>query len=362
MLKAAAYLILAGALATQAQTPNYKVELPKDSPLVLVSDDWGASSAAPRGGAFVIDLDASLSFRNTGARRVRSVTLSVLAQELTPGGKGSVAVPSLDVIPGDTFPVRIDLHLLRPLGGGGPQIVVALDGVLFDDLSFYGPDKLNSRRTMTVWEMEARRDRKYFKSVLAQAGAEGLRNEMLASLDRQADRPQYGVQVMRGRSTNADPERQVQFAFLHLPDAPVDPTGGLARVAGNEVRAPRVDVQSRSERTIRHLEIGWIVEDQSGRKFLAGSVPADLNLAPKGSTEVLEDAALRFPDVKALHGMTGFVSSVEFSDGSCWIPSRAALDDPLLKRVASPSPEEQRRARIYKTKGLDALVAELKKF
>jgi hypothetical protein len=28
---------------------------------------------------------------------------------------------------------------------------------------FYGPDRLNSRRSMTGWELEARRDRRHFR-------------------------------------------------------------------------------------------------------------------------------------------------------------------------------------------------------
>ena len=42
--------------------------------------------------------------------------------------------------------------------------------MIFDDLNFYGPNRLNSKRTMTFWEMEARRDRQYFKQVLAASG------------------------------------------------------------------------------------------------------------------------------------------------------------------------------------------------
>jgi hypothetical protein len=354
---------LAIALAAGAQTLSRKIELPKDSPVTLVSADWGESSATPRGGAFLVDVHAGLSLRNSSQRRIRGVTLAVVAQEVTPGGKGSVSVPSLDVAPGDTFPVRIDLPLLRPLGAGaGPLVEVQLDGVLFDDLNFYGPDKLHSRRTMTVWELEARRDRRYFKTLLETAGREGLQKEMLASLARQADRPQPGVQMVRGRATNTDPEREVQFAFLHFPESPVQPTDGMARIAGNEARAPRLEVRNLSDRPIRHLEIGWIVEDQQGREFLAASVPADLNLAPGRSSQVFEDAALRFDQRTSIQGMTGFVSSVEFADGSYWIPSRSALEDPKLRRLAPPSPEEQRLAQIYRKKGLAALVEELKKF
>ena len=89
-----------------------------DSPVTLVSADWGESSATARGGAFLLDVHAALSLRNSSQRRIRAVTLAVLAQEVTPGGKGSVSIPSLDVAPGETFPVPIDLPLLRPLGAG----------------------------------------------------------------------------------------------------------------------------------------------------------------------------------------------------------------------------------------------------
>ncbi|MCX6637267.1 MAG: hypothetical protein NT090_19610 [Acidobacteria bacterium] len=176
--------LLAAASAAWAQAPDarssVKINLPPDSPVTLVSADWGESRATPRGGAMQLDLHASLQLRNAGPRRVRGVTLLVLAQDVTPGGKASVSAPSLDVGAAEVFPVRIDLRLLRPLGAG-PLVEVGLDGVLFDDLSFYGPDRLNSRRSMTSWELEARRDRRHFKSILEAQGAEGLRNQVLAS-------------------------------------------------------------------------------------------------------------------------------------------------------------------------------------
>jgi hypothetical protein len=294
---------------------------------------------------------------------VRAITLSVISQEVTPGGKGSVSVPSLDVAPGEVFPLAVDLKLLRPLGGaGGTAVEVRLDGLLFDDLSFYGADKLNSRRTLTVWELEARRDRQYFKKLLDTAGRDGLQKDMLDSLNRQADRPQPGVQMVRGRATNADPERELNFAFLQLPDSPLEPTSGMAHITGNEARAPRVEVHNRSERPIRHFEIGWIVKDQQGREFLAASMPSDVNLLPGRSSQVIQEGGLRFPERTAIQSMTGFVSSVEYGDGSYWIPSRASLNDSKLRRVVAPSPEEQRLSQIYLKKGLVGLVEELKKF
>jgi hypothetical protein len=359
-----AALFVAGVLTAGAQTLTRKIDLPADSPVTLVSADWGDSKATPRGGAYLVEVHAALSLRNSSARRIRAITMVVLAQEVTPGGKGSVSLPSLDVAPGETFPLRIDLPLLRPMvaGPGGPAVEVRLDGVLFDDLNFYGPDKLHSRRTMTVWELEARRDRKYFKTLLEQAGRDALQNEMINSLARQAERPQAGVQMVRGRATNADPEREVKFAFLQVPDAPVEPMGGLAHISGNEARAPRIEVRNKSDRAIRYLEIGWIVRDQMGREFLAASMPSDLNLAPGRTGQVVEDAALRFPERTSIEGMTGFVSSVGYADGDYWIPSRRALEDPKLRALVSPSPEEQRLASIYRKRGMAGLIEELKKF
>jgi hypothetical protein len=359
-------LALASVAAQAGVLP--KIDLPKDSPVAVISADYGESNESVRGGAMLLDLHAALSLRNSGSRRIRGITMVVTAQDVTPGGKGSVTVTSLDVPAGETFPVRIDLRLLRPLqSGNGVPVLVSLDGVLFDDLGFYGPDKLNSRRTLTLCEYEARRDRQYFKALLASGGPEKVQQEILAGLARQADRPNLDVQMVRGgRATNFEPEKQVQFAFLELPDAPIQPIEGIARIAGTEARAPQLEVKNRSERAVRYLEIGWVLQDRSGREFLAGSVPAQLNLAPGQKSQILSDTALKFPQRPgqplAIEGMTGFVSNVEFSDGSVWIPNRTDLANPRLRKIVGPSAEEQRLTQIYRKHGLKALVEELKKY
>jgi hypothetical protein len=363
-----ALMAIAPAFSQSPQRLIPKIDLPADSPVTMISADWGDTSSTPRGGAFLVDVRAALSFRNTSGKRIRGVTLAVLSQEVTPGGKGSVSVPSLDVGPGETFPINVDLHLLRPIGGlggqaGAPGVEVRLDGVLFDDLNFYGPDKLHSRRTMTVWELEARRDRTYFKKVLETAGGKGLQDAMIDSLTRQAesDAPRGGVQVVRGRATNSDPEREVSFAFLHFPGAPVEASDGMARISGSEARAPRIDVKNQSTRAIRYLEIGWIVKDSEGHEFLAASMPADVNLAAGQSQQVGEDASMKFLHT-SIQGMTGFVSSVGFTDGTYWIPDRGALNNPKMPRAIAPSPEEQRLTQLYRKRGLNVLIEELKKF
>jgi len=363
-----AVLLLAGAAGAWAQgrsPSSLKVNLPGDAPVALVAADWGESRESARGSALLLELHTSLSLRNLSPRRIRGVTLLVLAQAVTPGGKASVSVPGLDVKPGETFPVRLDLRLLRPQGGAGPLVEVQLDGVLFDDLSFYGANRLNSRRQMTVWELEARRDRRYYRSILEAEGPEGLRREMLELL---AERPRLDVQVSHGRATAVAgaSEQPLQFAFLNVPQAPLQLLRGQAWVAGAEARLPQVEAVNRSGRPVRYFEVAWLLRDQQGREFLAGSLPAasGLPLPPGERAQAGQEAALRFSSPAgrplSIQGLTGFLSQAEFADGSLWIPERTALADPRLRRVLPPSPEQQRLAELYRRQGLQALIEDLK--
>ena len=374
-----AILLVAGITALCAQeTPldnSVKINLPPDSPLTLISANLGESHVSQRGSAVVLDLDVTLTLHNASPNRVRGVSLMVTAQEVTPGGKASVSVPSLDVPPNQNFPVRIDLRLLRPAQiAGGPLVQVNLDGVLFQDYSFYGPNRLDSRRTMTAWEMQAQRDRKYFKSILAAHGMEGLKQAMLESLNRQAERPRLDVQVSRGRAVTsaAVGEHNARFAFLRFPDEPVEPVDGWAEIAGNEARNPRIDVRNLSSRQVRSVEIDWIVTDRQGKQYMAGSVPAsgpEFNLKAGSTSRVLQDTALRFARLSndggapvSIAGMTGFVGQVEFADGKVWIPNRESLANAQLLGILEPSPEEQRLTDLYRKKGPKALADELNKF
>ena len=73
--------------------------------------------------------------------------LLLFSTTITPGGKGSVARPCIDVPANAEFTVPVDLRLVRPVQqGAGPLVRVQLDGVLFDDLGFFGPNKLNVQR------------------------------------------------------------------------------------------------------------------------------------------------------------------------------------------------------------------------
>ena len=116
-LTAAIVFLGAASLAAQdAAIPQgaVNVNLPDNSPLSVRSFTVGDSRATARGAALALDLHMAATLFNTGSRRIHGVTLRVVAQEVTLGGKGSVTYPSLNVGPGETFQVRIDMQLMRP--------------------------------------------------------------------------------------------------------------------------------------------------------------------------------------------------------------------------------------------------------
>jgi hypothetical protein len=369
----------AGLLAQDGPLPSgsVSINLTKDSPVTLVKMMQDQSSATARGAAIVLDLHMGITLRNDTPNRIHGIMLRVVSQEATLGGKGSVTYPSLNVGPGEIFPVRIDMQLVRPTQvAAGPLAQVDLDGVLYQDLSFYGPDRLHSKRFLTACELEAQRDREYFKRVLAQAGKEGLRQQILesGSRQRQMDAAPLNVRVVRSgpavTSAALPPEHPEQFAFLRFPDAPVELVEGSAQIAGNEVRSPRIDVLNKSGKPVRYVELGWVLSDPSGRQSIAATLPSperDLYLAPGKKTSMLQETTLRLfssnGQAANVQKMTGFISQVEFTDGKVWVPNRQNLD--ILRdahQVLAPSAEEQRLFNVYLKKNIEGLIEELKKF
>jgi len=211
---------------------------------------------------------------------------------------------------------------------------------------------------MTVWELEAMRDRQYYKEVLQSRGREGLRAEMISSLSRQSDRTQMDARVSSVRATAAIPGRVVQLAFLNAPNAPVVPEQGFARVSNDEARSPFIYMRNQSDRAIESVELGWILKDTRGREYVSGAIPLEVGLAPRASSKVVQDASFRFSEPGgqgiAIASMTGFFSSVQFSDGKMWVPERS-------KFLPTPSPEEQRLVELYLRRGIDVVVEELKR-
>ncbi len=366
---------LAGAVSLCAQdgplpAGSININFPNDSPLTL-QKSADESHASARGAALAIDLHLALTLRNIGPGNVRGLVLRVVSQEAALGGKGSVTLTSLNIPSGDSFPVRIDMQLMRPSqAAAGPLVEVTLDGVLFENLAFYGPNRLGSERALTAAEMEAGRDRQYFKGVLARGGPEALRREVLDSLARQAARPQLDVRVSRGRSVTSaalGPEHTEQFAFLQFPDSPVEAVEGRAQVALNQAREPRIQVRNRSKEAVRYVEVRWLVRDSKGHEYVAAKLPvsAPEGIAPGQTAGDTQETSLQFRrDNQPIEiaGALGFVSQVEFSNGKVWVPARGDLDSGALRDALPPSAEEERLTNLYRRNGLDGLLQELKKY
>lgn len=358
--------------STPAEKGGYlAVEFPHDSPVLPVSFSLGPTTFRPRGVSMALELHASLLLRNTGNKPISGLTLQVDAQDLTPAGKGSVTVPSLDVLPGQVFPVRIDMELLRPFNVAKSDralVQVSLDCALFTDFSSYGPDKLNSRRALMVYELEARRDRHYLAKLVEAGKWAELRQELNFGIE-DLNPQQLGLELLRGARTPVSRAHSVSVGAVTFPNAPVQPLSGAAHVLGNEVGQPEVEVKNTSQKMVRSIEMGWIVRDERGRDFVAGSMPAPLQLRPVQTGTMTEPATLRFSHPSGqpmqIGGLMAYVNDVEFADGQLWIPSRAdingATSDPVLRHALATSPEQQRLEDIYRRKGISGLEEELRK-
>jgi hypothetical protein len=378
-------LVVAGLLSAAAllaqdapiAASSVRIDLPEDSPVAVMKTDTGTSRTTARGAALVLDLNLSLTLRNISNNRIHGVTLRVVSQEVAMGGVGSVFQPGLNVGPGEAFPVHIATKLMRPMQMAVvPLLQVSLDGVLFQDFSFYGPDRLHSRRIMTASEMEAQRDRTALKRLLAQGGNPALKDAVLKILARRDALPEIQGRIVRGHAlTNAGlaaiapPERQEQFAFLQFPDGPIQLLRGSALISGSDARTPSIEVANLTDRPVKYVEVGWVLTDSDGRSYMAGSLPPSdpaFSLAARGTGKVSQENTLEFSTggkPLSIRKVTGFVNQVEFSDGKVWVPSRQNMEsNPLLMQVMEPSVEEERLANLYVTKGLPALVDELKKY
>ena len=345
-------------------------------PVALVSMDSSETVMQPRGGVLVVDLRATIRLRNDGARPIRGVSFGVWTEKETLGGKASVAVPGLYIQPGEIFPLRLVLRLLRPLPVLSENVVsVEVDGLLFDDFRFQGPDKLGSRRRLTVWAMQANRDREVMRAVLAAGGPERLREQVLARLAAEQRRPRLEARPL-GRllstSVRDFAEHRLALVFLDIPESPVGALKGSAVVAGRTARSPEVTVVNRSSKAVKYFELGWVIDDARGRRYAVGSLPAPdlpIRLAPGEAIVTSADRRFSFRSVGdgensnfLVEGMRGFITQVQFEDGSIWIPSRENLRQANLLALLPTSPEEQRLANLYRRLGLAALIKELGRY
>lgn len=366
----AALLALAALAAAQTadwQSPDKAVAIVLEgAPVELVAKDLSQTAIRARGGAAVIDLKGEITLRNGGQKSVRAVTLLVEAQEFAAGGKASVAVPSLRVAGGETFAAQLRLRLVRPLPAPTPAVRISIDGVLYDDYTFAGPNALASRQRMTAWEREADRDRAYFRGMLQDGGDDLLRETVLTSLSRQRQRPQLRATPVSDAVANAASER-VAVAALNFSTAPLEITSGEAATALSTVQAPQFSVLNRERRAIRSYEIGWLVEDRTGQRYSTGFVAATSAVGPGAAGRTADAKTFRLspaagPGAVEIKGLSAYVRRVYFDDGAVWIPTRGDLESSFLAATVPVSAEEQRLTKLYTEEGLQALIQELSRF
>ena len=228
-----------------------------------------------RGPSMIVELHETLILINVGKKPICGLTLRVEAQDITPWGKGSVIKPSLFVLPGEEFPVKVDMQLMRPISAAKSEsamVQVSLDCALFSDLKAYGPDKLNSRRTLMVYEMEARRDRQFLTRLLDSGKLPELRAELNFGM-QEPFLANLGLELLRGPRVASSREQSLAVNPVNFPKAPVQPLSGAAQVAGNEVRAPRVDIRNVSKLHVMSVAMGWIVRTITGQILWPGRLP-----------------------------------------------------------------------------------------
>jgi hypothetical protein len=348
-----------------------QVSFPSDGPVDVVSYNLGKSTASVRGVSLALNLHTSLTLRNNGDKRIRGLTLLVEAPDLTPSGRASVMTPTLDVAPGANFPVRLDLELLRPFGAGRsgtPLVNVTLDCVLFDDLSAYGLDRIRSKRSLLVYELEARRDRSYYRALVDRGQLAKLQQEMDFGLP-ESRVPQLGFELLNDIRLNTRPSRPVHVASVSFPDSPLQMLDGVAKVFGNEVQTPGVELRNRSQKTTQSVEVGWILRDNHGKGYMAGTMPQIVSIGPVQQARVQQSGILRLSHPSGtpvlITALAAYVRNVQFTDGDVWIPSRSDIAnsdmEPYLKHEILSSPEQQRLSAIYRRSGMSGLAAELTK-
>jgi hypothetical protein len=353
--------LLALALWAQPEAPRdiLRMDFPADAPVAVDGQELGPTRTTTRGSAQEVDLHTTLILQNRSRQRIRGITLVVTAQQVSAGGRATVTVPSLNAQPGDRFPVRIDLRLFRPLQAAGSRVEVSIDGVLFDSLAFYGPNRLNSRRHLSVWEMEARRDRAALRQILTAKGEDELRNTLLLALETARRAPRAEVQALSGPASALPAVEPVALAFQSALGAPVELSNGRIGMSGSSIGSPTLQVNNRSGRAITSIEVDLLVRDEAGKVYFAGSMPLAAALASNATAQLSTRSALRLTRSGStgldIRGVTGLLGSVEFADGTVWVPRSA---DPRL----GLSGEAQRLAEMLVRKGPRYLVDELKRY
>lgn len=311
---------------------------------------------------------ASLLLRNVGTKQISGITLRVTVDDVSPGA-AAITVPGLSAKAGDTFPVRLDVDVARSFARSqrsATPLHIALDCLAFNDLSFYGEDRLHSRHSLLVYQLEARRERDYLSNLIQSGQLPAVREELNFGLPEDARQLQIELLPLPQANIGA---QTLAVHPVSLSDCPVVLIDGAAVWNNSAISDPYLQIQNVSKRTIKFLEVELVLRDERGRESVVATMPENLALGPQQRSKVEDRESVKLSQLRGqpviVRALSAFVRDVEFDDGGVWIPNWREIDkateNPFLRRAMTDSPEQERLAGIFRQTGIAGVEADLKR-
>lgn len=348
--------------------PSLRLELPQDSPILLRAFTVATSPQSERGVPAAERFEASVRLHNSGPKTVVGLAFSIRYEPVGDLPTASYVISGLRAAPESEFPI----HLAFETAHGGrvsvnspATVYVALDCVLFSDLSTYGPDRLNQHSNLVVYELQGRRERAYVAGLLKAQRLPDVREELNFGLPPE---PPAWILSVEPPPPFSHPQSLGIQALSE--NAPVTIVGGTIQALGGRFWSPMVEVR-RAGGTNEpvSVDVAFILADERGREAVAAILPFPLSGSPGATIALQSNISARAAALDSVPVLVrkcyAFVSAVHLSDGSVWVPSRSDLErasDGSLLTALSACPERERLAAIFRHGGLQAVASDLKRF
>ena len=348
-----------------ADSSALRVDLPRDSPLLLQSVDVHGSHdnllAADASAQFV-----EMHLRNTSQREIVGVALDVAGR--AGGARATVTLPALRAAPGGDVTVRFQLADGRTGTRNTPpepKLQIALDAVLFADLTSYGPDRLQSKRELLLAALEGRRERAQLSSLLAKGRLPEVRQYLNFGLPPTPSPFQFSLL----QTTLAAPTSgRVPLTTLAIGNAPLKLLAVDAQLSSGQLAYPSLVVFNQSRSAIRSVWVNVAVRDEHGEERLLASIPISQPILPLQTVRIGSAFAASLsresgPPV-VIRAAICYLRGIEWADGTVWIPSSEdmlnATTDAQLQIAMQDSSERQRLASLFRRAGIAGVQRDLK--
>jgi RNA polymerase sigma-70 factor (ECF subfamily) len=335
-----------------AGEPTFHVSVPAGSPVAIENLEFGREGSA--------DVHVAMMLRNIGERRIAAVAFRIESRVSGHSMFSSVAAEGLTAETGERVPIGATLRL--PADNRSSVVNLALDCVLFADLTSYGPDREGTRLLLTANEVASQRERTFLRQSIAGGNLAGVRRELDFGLDPTPQSATYDVVDLSRPPTAADRSSSgIQFQSMKLDGSPV-----LVRPGPSASDSFAVTARNVSAHLISWMEIGVAEIDERGQLALAIDLPLKVRLRPDetAGASMLDRLRLRRHFSHALAGTEFlYVRAVQFEDGTWWEPDvqRAGARDfaPAVLNLVDASPARTRLAALFRRAGMGAVEQEL---